>query len=191
MKKLLPAILAAVLLLVGATVALAQTEDPDTSATTVDDGATPADVARGHGDRGRVLQSVLDDLVEDGTLTQAQADAVIAGIDEKKAEFQVQREELRAAWDEAWADDVLTEDEAAALVGDGPFGDAITDPEGPLADYWTDGQLTRDELAEARASLGFGRRGHHRGAFGGNNSETPETEESSFPTLDPAGQAGA
>ena len=71
MKKLLPALLAGVLLLVGATVALAQTEDPDTSATTVDDAATAADVARGHGDRGRVLQSVLDEITALETKAQA------------------------------------------------------------------------------------------------------------------------
>jgi hypothetical protein len=191
MKKLIPALLAGALLLVGATVALAQTEDSDPSTTATEDGPATGDTFSGHPDRGAILGGVLDDLVTDGTLDRDQADAVIAALEAKQAELLTQRDELRAAWEEAWADDVLTADEAAALAGDGPLGDEITDPDGLLADYWADGQLTRDELAQARQALGIGGRGHHRGRFGDEPDSTPDTEESSFSTPGTPAEAGA
>jgi len=190
MKRIATFVLAGLLLVVGASVALAQTDDGDT---TTDTSTEPEDDASPDrfGHRGEVLQSVLDDLVADGTLTQDQADAVIAALEEKRTEFQSLRDELRAGWDEAWADDVLTEDEVADLADGLPFADRLTDPDGPLAEYWEDGQLTRDELAEAREAFGFGRGGRHHHGPWADDTETPDTEESSFLSPDDSAGVGA
>jgi len=55
----------------------AQEEDPAPSTTT-----PPAEGERGGRERPRILDGVLDELVEDGTLTQDQADAVRGGVQE-------------------------------------------------------------------------------------------------------------
>ncbi len=163
MRKLILAVTVGALLLVGASVAVAQTEDGSDTAV---------------GRVGGLITDVLEDLVSDGTLTQDQADAVVTALDDKRSEFRAQREEVRAAWDEAWSDDVLTEEEAASLADSTRFGDRLVDPEGPLAEYWEDGQLTRDELEEARGELGFGRGGHHRGPRGGLPDDSGVEQES-------------
>lgn len=181
MKRIVTAVLAALLMIIGASVAMAQTDDSDGSTSTTteldDAGAWPGRV----GQRGEVLQGVLDELVTEGTLTQDQADAVVDALDAKRTEFEAQRDELRAAWDEAWSDDILTEDEAAELAADAPFGDRLVDPDGPLAQYWEDGQLTRDELAEAHQGLGLRRGGRH-GRWADDGAAFPGTEDSSFST---------
>jgi len=136
------------LTLVGASVAMAQTEE----------GNEPP-----FGGVGGGIVEVLDDLVSDGTLTQDQADAVVDALEERRAEFRAEREAVREAMQEAWSDDVLTEDELASLP---ERAAERIGPDGPLADYWDDGQLTRDELDEAHAGLGAFHRGHHRGGVG-------------------------
>ena len=166
MRKVILAVIAGALLFVGASVAVAQT----------DDGADSA-----FGRVGGLITDVLDDLVAEGTLTQDQADSVVSALEDRRTELRAQREELRAAWDEAWSDDVLTEEEAASLADSAPFGSQLTDPEGPLAEYWEDGQLTREELEQARSELGFGRRGgHHHGRHGLADDLTPEEETTGF-----------
>jgi hypothetical protein len=101
---------------------------------------------------------VLDGLVTDGTLTQEQADAVVAAFQEHHAAMHAQRDAVRAAMEEAWSDGVLTEDELTVLPNG---GSRLTDPDGPLAEYWEDGQLTREELEEARSEGLIGRGGRH------------------------------
>jgi hypothetical protein len=118
--------------------------------------------------------------VTDGTLTQEQADAVVAAFQEHHAAMHAQRDAVRAAMEEAWSDGVLTEDELGVLPNG---GSRLTDPDGPLAEYWEDGQLTQEELDEARSDGLIGRGGRHgRGGFGsfGDSSTTPEADDTSF-----------
>jgi hypothetical protein len=156
MKKTILAAAVGVMVLAGATVAFAQTDESTTSTTTVTD-ATEGRLFGGYAD-------VLDGLVTDGTITQDQADAIVAAFQEHHAAMRAQRDAVRAAMEEAWSDGVLTEDELTALPNG---GSRLTDPDGPLAEYWEDGQLTREELEEARSEGLIGRGGRHgRGGFG-------------------------
>lgn len=179
MKKTILGALVGVMVFAGAAIAIAQTSDEDstaesttTTASTTDDSSSPGGR---FGHRGEVLQGVLDDLVADGTLTQDQADAVIAGIEAAQQEMFAARDELRAAMEEAWSDGVITEEELDAL----PEGAArFAGPDGPLAEYWADGQITQEELDEARANgFGFGRGGRHGHGFGGDDTTAPEAED--------------
>lgn len=155
MRKMIAVLAAGALILGGAAVAFAQTDEGETTSTH-------------RSERGGHISGVLDDLVENGTISQDQADAIVAALEAKRdelhaarEELRVERDEARAALTEAWSDGVLTEDEAADL----PFGDRLTDPDGPFAEAWSDGQLTRAEFDEIRAELaphrGFRGRGHH------------------------------
>jgi polyhydroxyalkanoate synthesis regulator phasin len=178
MKKTILGALVGVMMFAGAAIAVAQTsEDSTTESTTTTTTEDTTSTGGRFGHRGEVLQGVLDDLVADGTLTQAQADAVTAGLEAAKAERFAAREEMRAAMEEAWSDGALTEEELSVLP-DG--GSRLTDPDGPLAEYWEDGQITQEELDEARANgdLGFGRGGRHGHGFGpgGDGPNAPEAE---------------
>ncbi len=159
MRKWIAVLAAGVLIVGGAAVAFAQTDDTD-----------PAGPPFGD-HRANVLQEVLDELVTANTITQSQADAIVGALEVRRAEFEAareemraQHEEMRAAIEEAWSDDVLTADEAAGL----PFADELTDPEGPFGEAWSDGRLTREEFDAVRAELGPrpGPRGHHGRGFG-------------------------
>lgn len=59
---------------------------PDTTAVTPDADTSAPEAVKGRAKRGHVLGEVLDDLVTKGTITQAQADAVKAGLKEKIGE---------------------------------------------------------------------------------------------------------
>ena len=163
MRKTIMAVVAAAAVLVvgGAIGAVAQEDD-----TTTDDTAAEVELRPGHRHYHGFGGVLLDEMVADGVIDQSTADDITAWLEERRAEARAEREERRAAFEEAWADDVLTLDEAEALGG--PFADT---EDGPLADAWADGQLTRDEVEEARAELG-GRRGHHRGPFGADVEES-------------------
>ena len=100
-------------------------------------------------ERGKATEQVLADLVADGTITQAQSDAILAAFEAKRAEVAAAREELRAQLDSFWSDDVLTADEIAQL----PFADRFTGTNGPLADALQDGQLTKEEVDEIRSQV--------------------------------------
>ena len=113
-----------------------------------------------------VLNEVLGDLVEDGTITQHQSDVIVVALDEAKSEALEAMRELRAQLDSYWEDGVLTSEEIAEL----PFADRIADRDGPLADALADGQITKEELREfARPRYRhMGRTGPwHRGEQGG------------------------
>ncbi|MGF1667689.1 MAG: hypothetical protein ACFCVC_15635 [Acidimicrobiia bacterium] len=164
MRKTILAALVGVMVLAGATVAFAQTDDSTTTTTTQDNST------------GRLFggySDVLDGLVTDGTLTQEQADAVVAAFQEHRGAMRANRDAVREALQEAWSDGVITEDELSALPNG---GSRLTDPDGPLAEYWEDGQLTQDELDEARSEGLIGRGGRHgRGGFG-----QPDADDTSF-----------
>lgn len=166
MRKTIMAVLAAAAVLVigGAIGAIAQEDGTTTDDTAVVEAAGPH---RG-GHHGLGDGALLDEMVADGVIDQSTADDISAWLGERRAEAEAAREEKRAAFEEAWADDVLTLEEAEALGG--PIADT---EDGPLAEAWADGQLTRDEVEAARAEFG-GRRGH-RGPHG----EGAEVEESS------------
>jgi hypothetical protein len=157
MRETIAILAAGVLIIGGAAVASAQVDETDDP--------VPAHEMK----RGDHADEVLAELVEDGTITQAQSDAIVAAFEAKRVELQAQREERRAEMEaareqleEAWSDDVLTLEEAEAL----PFADRLTDPEGPLAEAWADGELTKDEVREARQEIGP-RRGHGPRGFHG------------------------
>lgn len=112
--------------------------------------------------RVAVLDEVLGDLVEDGTITQHQSDTIVAALEEAKAEALAALREARARLDSFWEDGVLTSEEIAEL----PFADLIMDPDGPLADAMADGQVTKEELGALSKSWSghLGRPGGwHRG----------------------------
>jgi hypothetical protein len=105
--------------------------------------------------RGQLMQSVLGDLVDDGTITQTQADAITAAMQAKAEEirekFPEGRPGRRGPGDRGvikamLEDGVIDADELASLGDDHPFND----PDGPAAQYLDDGQLTIDELQALR-----------------------------------------
>lgn len=106
--------------------------------------------------RGAILEEVLQGLVEDGTITEAQKTAIVDALQARIAEI---REEfpgprrphgvLGPRIREALADGVITADELEEL----PDGHPLKDPDGPAAPYLDDGQLTRDELRQMRQAF--------------------------------------
>lgn len=107
------------------------------------------------------LGEVLDDLVADGTITQDQADAIVAATEEKAEELREEHRELRERLSAILEDGVITEAEVSELPDDHwLFGDAFDEA-------WEDGQLTTEELRELRPhrwGRGF-RHGLRFGAF--------------------------
>lgn len=126
MRKAILAVATGALVLGGSLVVLAQ------------DGAT------GDTDRpakGAVVE-VLDELVSEGTLTQEQADAVIAALEVKRDEVRAEHEAVRQQLEEFWADDELTQEEIDQLPGWHRLSRA--------SDMLEDGVITRDELRDLR-----------------------------------------
>ena len=164
MKTILASLAAASVLVAGAFVASTVTTDPANAQTTdpVDTNVVVVD-----DDRVGPLEEVLSDLVDDSTLTLAQADAVadamLAKRDEIRTAREARREERQANREQIvqfLEDDVIDASERAQLGDDHPFND----PDGPFADAASDGEITRDELRELREQ----HRGAHRGrGFGG------------------------
>ena len=165
-RKLLGIPLAGLLLIGGATAVLAESGAVDGVTGTVGGVVHRA---------GGVLEEVLGGLVEDGTLTQEQADAVTDGVEtrheEIRSEMQALHEQLRGFLE----DGVLSADELAQLPEDHPLRNLDT--------YLEDGQLTEDELAELRP-IGRGHfHGHGpRGFFGPGAPGDAPTDE---PTEEP------
>ena len=164
MRKTLIAVAVGALVVLGASAAFAQTdaENPIERVSTF-------------------ISDALAELVDDGTISTDQAvaveEALIEAHDERRAEREAMREDMQAARadiEAALEDGVITADEAATLP-DSP----LTDTDGPLADAWADGELTQDELQEARGDFrGHGPRGFEgRGDFGpGPSGDVPAEE---------------
>lgn len=131
MRKTIVAMLAAAAVLVigGALGAIAQTDEAETD-TAVTDVAPFA-----HG--GERLTGLLDEMVTDGVITSEQAVSITEWLETKRAEMRAERETLREAFQQAWSDGVLTEDEAAQF----PFSERL----GAIEELWADGQVTQEE----------------------------------------------
>ena len=97
------------------------------------------------GEASSLLDEVLVELVDSGVLTQEQADAVTSALkakaDERRAEFEAERERLRQMWEQVrsfLADGVITADEIDQLPEDNPFSN--------LEQIMADGQITVEEI---------------------------------------------
>lgn len=100
------------------------------------------------------LGDVLDGLVEDGTITQDQADAIVEAtntrVDEVRDQHRARHEQLSGLLE----DEVITEDEASKLPDQHwLFG-------GAFDEAWEDGELTIEELRDARPFRGGHDFGH-------------------------------
>ncbi len=95
------------------------------------------------------LSTVLADLVEENTISQDDADAVLNAVEEKAEELRAEREATRELIKGFLEDDVITEAEASQLPDDHPIFSERLD------EAWEDGELTLEELRQARR--------HHRG----------------------------
>lgn len=152
MRKTLVALVAGALILGGAAIAMAQTDE-----TTTD---TSPPVA--HMDRGDHLSEFLAEMVDEDVITQEQADTLISELESRFEARQAEREEHRALFEEAFSDDVLTVEELEEIGAT-----RILDEDGPFAEALADGELTRAEFDAIHASMPL-RDGHHRGGgFGG------------------------
>ena len=119
--------------------------------------------------RAEVLAEVLGGLVSDGTITQAQADAVTEALEAKAAEIREEfpnrrHRDFRRGFrlGGLLADGEITADELAELPDDHP----LKDPDGPAAEYLEDGRLTQDELRQLHEQ----RRAERRAAADGTDS---------------------
>jgi hypothetical protein len=149
-RKLIGIPLAGLLLVGGATAVFAQSG----AATALVDGAKGA---------GGLLAEVLSELVDDGTITQDQADAITDRLETRREEARAETEALREQLRTFLEDGTLSADELAQLPEDNPLRN--------LDEFLDDGQLTQDELQQLRGPWfgpgvgpGFGR-GHHGGGF--------------------------
>src|SRR5688500_1270306 len=150
MKRLIWLPLAGVLLIAGATVAAAAPGVVDRAASVfnadgTDTTTTESDGEVRFGHAGGLLDEVLSELVEAGTITQAQADAIAQALttkaEEKHAAFEAQREAWQATAEQIRTfleDGVISADEIAQLSEDNPFSN--------LEDILADGQITLEEL---------------------------------------------
>jgi hypothetical protein len=162
MNRLIASVAAVAVLLAGAFAVSLVGDDPALAQVT----DTETESAVEHPGREAVLDEVLGGLVTDGTITQAQADAVKEALQAKGEERMAEREARRAEREadreqirEFLEDGVIDSGELAQLGDDHP----LNDPDGPLADALEDGELTQEELQSARG--GF--RGPGRGFRGG------------------------
>ena len=166
MRKSVAALTAGALIIGGAAVASAQTDD---TAPTDD---TPA--VQLHERRGEHISEFFADMVEDGVISQDQADQMTAELETRAEERIAEREERKAAFDAAWDDGVLTLAEIEELGADRFLAE-----DGPFADALADGELTQEELEEARGEFG-GRRGHRGGGPGGFGGPAPAESDASL-----------
>ena len=166
MRSVIATIAAVGVLVAGAFTATMLSSDPAAAQDAASADPSTADVV---GPREEVLDEVLEGLVADGTLSQAQADAVeerlVAAHEELAAERRAMREARRDVRDLIRGfleDDVITRDELAQLPDDHPFND----PDGPLGEALEDGQITRDELRGVGEELRMERRERRKAFLG-------------------------
>ncbi|HUR16019.1 MAG TPA: hypothetical protein VMZ33_01925 [Candidatus Limnocylindrales bacterium] len=150
MKGLIWLPVAGFLLVAGATVAAAAPGVADRAVSVFDaDGSdtgpapTTGEVRFGH--EGGLLDEVLTELVDAGTITQAQSDAITEALTTKAearhAEFEDQRDAWQATAEQIRTfleDGVISADEIAQLPADNPFSE--------LESILDDGQITLQEL---------------------------------------------
>ena len=142
MRNKIVAALAAGGLLVGAGLVTSIVSAPETAAAQEETADTdhPGLLARGMD----FLGDVLDELVGEGTIDDTQAEAILDAVEEKALQIKEERDALREEIKEYLEDGVLTSDEAANIPDDHwLFSDA-------LDEAWADGELTLEEIREAR-----------------------------------------
>ncbi len=98
-------------------------------------------------DHGSVLEDVLSDLVEDRTIDQSQADAIVEALDAKAAEFRTAAQDVRSLIAGFLDDGVITAEELEQLPDVFPFNNL----ERFFGDALEDGEVTPEELREAWA----------------------------------------
>jgi polyhydroxyalkanoate synthesis regulator phasin len=146
--------------------------DPASTPAPTDPSATTAPNQPGHGPLGfmgmkgtgdDVLNKVLSELVANGTITQAQADAITQGVKDEVANRQATLEQLRQQWQDTAAklktflqDGVITQDEIDTLPADSPLRIAFDS-------IAQNGQVTLDQL---KNFLPFGGQYLHGGPGG-------------------------
>lgn len=145
MKRLVASVAAAGILVAGAFVASSMTTS-SAEAQTVE-GTT----AEERPEKGAILDEVLGELVDEGTINQAQADAVKAALQEKHEELKADRPDrgdrrhrrghLRAQIQELLEDGEISADEIAELPERHPFNNE----DGPFAELLEDGKITQAE----------------------------------------------
>lgn len=163
MRKTLIGLVAALVVLTGAAVAFAQTSGDETTTTTTEGTDEQPRVDR----KLDFLSDVLDGLVAGGTITQAQATAILEAV-EAEAEARIaEREAVREQIGGFLEDGVITAEEIAQLPEEHPF----RDPDGPASELLEDGQITAAELFELWPGPGR----HHRGGFGSGGSAATDT----------------
>ena len=130
-------------LLVGAGFVTSMVSAPETASAQED--AATTEESRGFFARGMdFLGEVLDDLVGDDTITSDQAEAILQAVEDKATELREEREALREEIQGYLEDGVLTAEEAANLPDDHWL---LSDA---LDEAWEDGELTTEEIREAR-----------------------------------------
>ena len=161
MKKLIWLPVAGFLMIAGAAVAAAAPSLVDDARgllnpSQADSGTITVDgVAHAHpGDD--LLIDVLADLVSNGTITQAQSDAITdalqAKVDEQIAEMEARREEMRQTMESLQTfleDGTITQDEINTLPEDNPLREVFDS-------IATDGSVTLEQLQNLGPGFGFG-----------------------------------
>lgn len=137
---------------------------------------------------GSILTEALDELVGEGTITQAQADAVEERVQQKvedrREELRADRDQRRAlmeaqraAWEKALEDGKITKEELDELLPE-------DSPLRQLEQFLDDGELSADELEQLRGLRPFGPFGGRGGGhgFGPFGHGTPDASPSPSPS---------
>ena len=152
MRKSLVALIAGALIIGGAAIAMAQT----------DDSTTETQPPLAEMERGEHLSLFLAEMVDENVITQEQADTLLSELQARFEARRADREEHRAQLEAAFADDILTVQELEDI---GAY--RILDADGPFAEALADGELTRAEFDAVHATMPPRGGGHHGGGFGG------------------------
>jgi hypothetical protein len=111
----------------------------------------------GSGPAADLLDEVLSGLVTDGTITQAQSDAITSALEQaitdKQSQAEQERQKLMNEWQQIQgflSDGVITQDEVNQLPSDSPFRQVFDS-------IAQDGQISLDQLQQLRMfGPGFG-----------------------------------